>query len=308
MNRSNYSETAKYRCLRELYPRQTEEIYLILCGIEQCTADKERVCRARTGYHLHVVMAGEGCLEAGGEKHMLGAGQMFLVKPGEMIAYQPKPDDPWSYCWISIDGTRAEAYMQEIGFTEGVYCMRTLTDTGSFYKICDRILLKTELNMHSALTRLGLALEFIGLAVESSGNNIAYNAKGRYKPIYRQSDYVQHAVEYIKNNYSSIAVTDVANYLGIDRSYFSAIFRQSMGLTPNEYLTQIRMQQSSRMLQSKLLPVKKIAQYVGYHDALTFSKAFKRFFGVSPRAYREMPDEIRPDPQSRNRGNPPVPE
>lgn len=300
MNQTYYSETDKYRCLNEHYPRQTEEIYLLICGIEQCTPDKTRICRERTGFHLHVILTGEGIFEAGGKKTTLSAGQMFLVKPGELIAYQPMENNPWSYCWISFDGTRAEEYMQEIGFTDGVYTMRTLTDTAGFYRICNRILLKPELNLHSALTRLGLALEFIGLAAESSDRNFEYNAKGKHKPIYRQSDYIQHAIEYIKSNYSSITIADVANHLGLDRSYFSAIFRQSQGISPNEYLTQIRMQQSSWMLRNKMMPVKQIAQYAGYHDALTFSKAFKRFFGVSPRAYRELPDELRPSIQCKN--------
>jgi AraC-like DNA-binding protein len=42
------------------------------------------------------------------------------------------------------------------------------------------------------------------------------------------------------------------------------------------------------------MDIQNIANYVGYSDSLTFSQAFKRFFGVSPKFYREMPAQERP--------------
>ena len=49
------------------------------------------------------------------------------------------------------------------------------------------------------------------------------------------------------------------------------------------------------MLLNQAMPIQDIARYVGYEDSLTFSKAFKRFFGVSPKYYRNMPSEDRPE-------------
>ena len=145
------------------------------------------------------------------------------------------------------------------------------------------------------MKRLGFLAEFISAAVESAEQRIKRSIH-QEKPLIRQkSEYIRYAMEYMQNNYSSIHVSDVAQYLGIDRSYFSTIFKESRGISPNEYLLQVRMKQSSRMLQDLDISVQEIGRYVGYEDSLTFSKAFKRFFGVSPKHYRELPEEKRPD-------------
>ena len=146
MRSENYSETLFYRCLNEHYPRQTEELYLMLCGIEQCTREKERISRVRDGYHLHIILSGEGIIEAGGKKETLQAGKMFLIKPGEKIAYCPSKEDPWAYCWMSFDGTKAKTFMEDAGFGDGVYIMDRYVDSIRFYRLCEKVFLSPQLS------------------------------------------------------------------------------------------------------------------------------------------------------------------
>lgn len=295
MNQSNYSETMLYRCISERFPHQTEDIYLTLCGIEKCAPDKQNQSRVRDDYHLHVVMSGEGVLETGTSSLTLRAGQMFLLKPGEFINYTPNPRDPWSYCWMSFNGGRAGEYMREAGFGKDVYCLDSHVDISEFYKICDRAVSVPQLNYAASLKRLGLLLEFIGLAIESADRGRKHSVRREHKALYKKADYVRYAVEFIQNNYSGINVGDVAKYLGIDRSYFSAIFRESQGISPNEFLLRVRMRQSGYLLQNTDLSIQDVARHVGYEDSLTFSKAFRRFYGVSPKYYRELPADRRPE-------------
>lgn len=295
MNHSNYSETIRYRCLNEHYPHQLEDIYLTLCGIEECTSDKKRIDRVREGYHLHVIMSGEGMIEIGNYRQRLHAGQLFIIKPGMRIAYWPVAENPWIYCWMSFNGDKAADFACEAGFVEDVFAQDCHVDDGLFFKLCDEVLNTPKLNSASAMKRLGLLLEFIGLAIESSELESKQGSRREHQPLYHRSEYVRHAIDYIQNNYASITVTDVANYLGIDRSYFSSIFRQSQGISPSEFLLRVRMKECSHMLLNLTMSIQEIARYVGYEDSLTFSKAFKRFFGMSPKYYREMPVDARPD-------------
>lgn len=295
MDQNHYSETMRYRCLNEYFPHQTEDIYLMLCGVEQCTADKERQSRVRDGYHLHVVLSGEGIVEVKGSRRVLHSGQMFLIKPGEKVSYWPAPGQPWAYCWMSFNGAMAASFMREAGFMENVYVLDCQVEINRFYQLCDRALNHPQFSTAGALKRLGLLLEFIGLAIESHGKSTKQVKRRELHSPYRKSEYVRYAVDYIENNYANTSVADVADYLGIDRSYLSAIFKQIQGISPNEFLVRVRMKESSRLLRNPLMSIRDIARYVGYEDSLTFSKAFKRFFGVSPKNYREMPVEQRPD-------------
>ena len=295
MSQNTYSETVLFRCMNENFPHQTDDIYLTMCGIEQCAPDKEIMSRARDDYHLHVIMSGEGVLDTGKSRKTLRAGQMFLLKPGEKVAYWPVKENPWAYCWMSFNGTRAGNYMREAGFGSEIYSLDAHVDYSEFYRVCDKVVSTPQFNYAGALRRLGLLLEFIGLCIESAELGRKHSTRREHKALTKKSDYVRYAVEFMQNNYSTINIRDVARYLGIDRSYFSSVFRESLGVSPNEFLFQVRMRQSVYLLQNLEISIQDIAHYVGYDDSLTFSKAFRRFFGVSPKYYRDMPADQRPD-------------
>ena len=294
MGSRNYNETPVYRVLVEQGPRQYENLFLTLCGIEQCRPDKERESRVRDVYHLHVVLSGCGVLTTDSYTAQLREGQIFLIKPGEKITYYPDPQDPWAYCWMSFGGEDARSLMEEAGFEKGVYVLDSHVPVSMFYRLCSSALDASQPTHAASLKRNGLLLEFIATAIESKEWEHGTRKQKTHRPLHNKQDYIRYAINYIKNNYSSITLTDVSDYLGINYNYFSSIFKQSQGISPNEYLLQVRMRQSSQMLASLTMDVQAIANYVGYSDSLTFSKAFKRFFGVSPKYYREMPAEERP--------------
>lgn len=291
---NNYLETPVYRILVEHTPRLSDELYLSLCGIEQCRPDKERESRVRNGYHLHAILSGGGMLETDRVSAHLREGQLFLIKPGEKITYYPDPQDPWTYCWMSFGGAQAGGMMREAGFTEDVYFLESHVDVSKFYRLCSAALDSPQLTLGATLRRFGLLVQYIATAIESLDRENRNRKQQRHRPLRNKQDYIRYAVDFIKNNYSSITLTDVSDYLGINYNYFSAIFKQSQGISPNEYLMQVRMRQASQMLANLTLDVQDIANYVGYSDSLTFSKAFKRFFGISPKFYRELPPEERP--------------
>ena len=93
-------------------------------------------------------------------------------------------------------------------------------------------------------------------------------------------------MDYLDQNYAHVKTADVSAYLGINRTYLSAIFRKKMYMSPQEYLIQLRMDKSRQLLQ-KNWPVYMIAQSVGYDDQLAFSRMFKKKFGVSPENFRK---------------------
>lgn len=291
MSQSHYSETIRYRCLKEGFPLRVEAIRLLLCGVEQCAPDKERLDRVREDYHLHVVLSGEGVVETGNTRTMIRAGQMFLIKPGERIAYWPVRENPWTYCWMSFNGAHAAAYAADAGFTEGINTQDCHVEREQFFRLCEKLLNTPEDSVAAALKRLGLLLEFIGLCIDSFERRAGDRGS---REQHRKGEYVRHAIDYILNHYEGVSVGGVANYLGIDRSYFSTIFRQSQGISPNEFILRVRMKESSHMLLNQSIEIQDIAHRVGYEDSLTFSKAFRRFFGVSPKYFRDMSVDDRP--------------
>lgn len=285
----HYEETKKYRCL-EYRQCLSEDLYLMLCGLERCTADKSYGPTSRAGYHLHIVLDGAGTIVVDGKKIPVHAGQMFLEKPGEAIYYYPDEKAPWTYCWVTFGGNKAADYMEQAGFSEGVNIQNSYVDIQKFYELVDAMMSRPELTLCCDLNRMGLLYEFVGLAVESYSRHNK-NSKGRS---YTTATYVDYAVDFIRNNYANIRVSDISEYINISRSYLSNIFRQQVGMSPQDYLSLVRMRKGMQLLAETHLAVKQISEIVGYDSPLTFSRAFKNACGISPKQYRALPEEKRP--------------
>jgi len=82
----------------------------------------------------------------------------------------------------------------------------------------------------------------------------------------------------------------LAERVGMSRSVFALRFRQAVGATPMEYLTQWRMLLAAERLKNSSDGLSAIAQSLGYDSESAFGKAFRRVMGRSPRQYSRSPE------------------
>ncbi len=87
----------------------------------------------------------------------------------------------------------------------------------------------------------------------------------------------------LKQNWS---LDDLAKKVGMSRAGFALKFKKSLGDTPLHYLSSIRIQKAIQHLINTDDKIDSIAESVGFNDAFTFSKVFKRIVGISPREFR----------------------
>ncbi len=79
----------------------------------------------------------------------------------------------------------------------------------------------------------------------------------------------------------------------MSRAGFAARFRGLVGEPPVQYLTRWRMHKAAELLRSGKSSLAEIAGQVGYEANAAFSKAFKRWMGSAPGAYRHTSQESR---------------
>jgi AraC-like DNA-binding protein len=80
-------------------------------------------------------------------------------------------------------------------------------------------------------------------------------------------------------------VESLAEAAGMSRSAFAARFKELLGQTPLEYVTEWRMQKAMQLLQQRDTKLIDVARSVGYESGAAFSKAFKRVVGANPGEY-----------------------
>lgn len=84
-----------------------------------------------------------------------------------------------------------------------------------------------------------------------------------------------------------VTIASLAKQLGLNRSYLYEIFKEIKGISPQEYLTQLRIRKACALLQIPGVSVTSAACSVGYEPSV-FSKAFKRVMGINPAAYKKQ--------------------
>ena len=89
-------------------------------------------------------------------------------------------------------------------------------------------------------------------------------------------------------SYSDFALDEAIRELPFHYDYLRKLFKKEMGMTPLEYLTNLRMKKAETMLSimwGRDYSVAEIAEQCGYDDALYFSRVFKKYFGCSPTVF-----------------------
>lgn len=100
---------------------------------------------------------------------------------------------------------------------------------------------------------------------------------------------IRKALDYIsENSMQHIQVNEIADYVGLSRSYFSRLFAKETGQTPYEYLLEIRINKAKQMLALDALSVAEIAEQCGFVNASHFVRVFRGKTGQTPATFRNF--------------------
>ncbi len=108
----------------------------------------------------------------------------------------------------------------------------------------------------------------------------------RNTPVYAAVDSIINKIKEQAFN-GNINLSKILNESGYAEDYIRAKFKSFTGMSPNSYLTKLRMDKAKYLMDiyGDTEPLFKIAENCGYYDYIYFSKKFKERLGVSPRAY-----------------------
>ena len=203
-----------------------------------------------------------------------------MLFPRQICTYIADEKLPWEYVWIEFDGLRAKEIIEIAGLTRDtpVYHARS-KDLRENMK--EELLYIVEHGSESPFHLIGHLYLFIDYLSRSSAS-LRLSQEGRVRDFY-----IKEALTYIEQNFQNdISVEGIAEFCGLNRSYFGRIFKETVGRSPQEFLLNYRMVKASELLKLTDLSIGDVANAVGYPNQLHFSRAFKNVYGASPREWR----------------------
>lgn len=258
-------------------------IQVYQCGWEACDPKHPYGPAVRDHYLIHFVVEGKGKYYIDDQVYEVGKNEGFLICPDDITYYEADELDPWHYKWVGFNGIKAAQYLKEIGLTREQPIIRT--NNSAYLKDClDHINESSKIVRGREVRMLGHLYLFLGALIEESENK---------NPMSHKEQYINKAIDYIEMHYHrNITVQSIAEYLGLNRSYFSSLFKNAMNLSPQKYLLHYRINKACELISNRAdLNIGDIARSVGYTDPLVFSKTFKKLKGCSPSGYRMQSKE-----------------
>jgi AraC family transcriptional regulator len=100
---------------------------------------------------------------------------------------------------------------------------------------------------------------------------------------------IQQAIEYINEHlHRNLTLTEIATELDMSQYYFCRLFKQSIGMTPHQYLIQQRVERSKQLLKQPEQNIVDIAAQCGFANPSHFARCFRQRVGISPQQFRSI--------------------
>ncbi len=104
-----------------------------------------------------------------------------------------------------------------------------------------------------------------------------------------ENQIILKAKMYIEKNYmKKLSLDDISKHLGITPYYFCRMFKKETGVNFANYLTEVRLNQSKKLLRETNLSNREISKIVGIGSANYFHQLFKNYTGLTPSEFRNI--------------------
>ncbi len=244
--------------------------------------------RSHKGLEINAVIEGSCKYCIGRNTLDVKKGDLIIFNSGAKHMLELDMDEPCLFSVLQLDYIPSSGCFPPIGMilSENPLLKDFMTiseeyilihHASALVKMCKKLVTKLMQNISSFYTNL-LITEFL---IEICR---FYYGKGTSQTY----EHVKNIQNYIVKEYRKISsLSDIANHVGLEKSYMQRIFSQHMGMTIWEYVTQTRLNVATMLLKETDIPIGTIDQLIGFESRQSFYMNFKRKNALSPSAYRK---------------------
>lgn len=238
----------------------------------------------RKNYVIHYILKGKGTFSSANHPSIeLKAGDIFILPKGIPCFYKADGKEPWTYLWIGFSGLKIKNILSRSLLLSQRYLHQVQNShfTDSLLKLFDALHNPDTSTNNDLLIESLIYQTFYYLNSEYPAQN---------KTNIKSSIRLKTATKYLYDNFTdnNCSIYLLCNKLGVSRSYLYNIFKEGMNLSPQQFSIKLRMEEAKNKLKNSQNSIQEISTSVGYTDTFTFSKAFKKYSGFSPKNYRQI--------------------
>ena len=131
------------------------------------------------------------------------------------------------------------------------------------------------------------AMHYLAYVVISSFLYLTHTKKTQHHADITQLHILQVKTWMAQHSQDKLRISQLAEMAYLSRSHFTSTFTRVVGVSPKQYLQNLRLQQALKLLETTDLTCETIAMASGYADLATFFIAFKAHTGLTPITYRQ---------------------
>lgn len=228
----------------------------------------------RNVYIFECCAAGYGSVIINGKEFPVGPGDCYILMPGDTVIHTADKIEPRSGVCCIANGLSLGNHLARAGISSA----QPFAPKEIFQEIYDLIeqmlAMENENDMGAELHRTACLYHILGLLFKECQNT-------------DRDAVIQRAIGIMETRYSEqLSTQDLADYIGLERSYFSTFFKNQTGMPPHRYLTRLRVQKACVLMDRDSIPIATVAESVGL-DAQNFARIFKREMGMTPLQYKQ---------------------
>ncbi|MBC7807749.1 MAG: helix-turn-helix transcriptional regulator [Akkermansiaceae bacterium] len=250
---------------------------------------------------------GTGTFLAMNREYPLTPGDLFVARPGVLHRIRNTGDHLMELCWVSFaatpTATKIATFLQpfaesgDVVIPERAHALTPLWN-GALPSIAGN-------GESSSASVAAVASALItGITQSGVGGNAAYASSTAPSPLTSAERLARIAVRYIHDNLNRpISVAEIASQVHVSPRHLTRIIESFVGVAPAAYIERARIDRAATLLARSLIPIKEIADAVGYGTVHQFTRAFTRVQGRPPGMFRrEGGDPIRRDADTEQEG------
>lgn len=219
------------------------------------------------------------------QNQCMARGDFFIVPPKTF--YRGWWDSPIDFIILGLEPMLVKRIAYESIDPDLVEIMPTFPKSDPFI-LQIGLALKTVLETN----KLGSSLYAETMANALSVHLLQYYSTSKFTlqeytdglPKYKSRQVIEYINEHLEQN---LSIAELAQLVQMSPHYFGRLFKQSMGITPYQYILQCRIEQSKILLRDKKLSLAEIARAVGFAHQSHLNYHFKRLVRVTPKQFRD---------------------